>query len=164
MLRSRTPILEPSIAANVARELAGLLIFDEHEAGGFMTTAMVLVKPSQTMREVRALVAGHVRDHGEIDAVIVVDDAGCLIDDITIVELFLGEPDQLMESFVGPPWPVTVSPDADEGEVASRLLQARHSSVVVVDSDGRPLGRVFTDDVIDALTGQAQRWQRPKAH
>lgn len=160
----RRETLLAALPADVARELAGLLIFDQHEAGGFMTTAMVLVKPSQTMRDVRVLVAGHVRDHGEIDAVIVVDDAGCLIDDITIVELFLGEPDQLMESFVGPPWPVTVSPDADEEEVASRLLQARHSSVVVVDGDGRPLGRVFTDDVIDALTGQAQRWQRPKAH
>ena len=128
-----------------------------------MTSAMVLVRPAQTMREVRSLVAAHVRDHGELDAVIVVDDDGRLIDDITIVELFLGEPEQPMEDFIAPPWPITVTPEADEAEVASRLLQARHSSVVVVDAEGRPLGRVFTDDVIDALSGDAAHQKRPRA-
>jgi len=98
------------------------------------------------------------------DAVIVVDADNRLIDDVTIVELFLAEPHQTIESLIGPPWPITVSPDADEEEVAAQLLHARHSSVIVIDGDGRPIGRVFTDDVIDALTGQAERWQRPRHH
>lgn len=158
----RRDVLLAALPADVERELSGLLIFDEHEAGGFMTSAMVLVQPAMTVREVRVLVAEHVRDHGEIDAVIAIDDEQRVIDDITIVELFLAEPDDSIESLIAPPWPITVTPEADEDEVAERLLQARHSSLIVVDVEGRPLGRVFTDDVIDALTGQADKRQRPR--
>lgn len=162
--QKRRETLIAALPPDIARELSSLLIFGQHEAGGFMTTAMVLVKPADTVREVRIVIAEHVRHHGEIDAVIVVDADNRLIDDVTIVELFLAEPHQTIESLIGPPWPITVSPDADEEEVAAQLLHARHSSVIVIDGDGRPIGRVFTDDVIDALTGQAERWQRPRHH
>jgi CBS domain-containing protein len=51
-----------------------------------------------------------------------------------------------VDDLVGPPWPVTVLPDADLDEIAERLAETRHSSVVVVDeaalrgSWGRPRG------------------------
>lgn len=151
-----------AMSATTARGLTDLLLYDEHQAGGFMTTAMVLAHPSETVREVRVRVAEYVKDHGELDAIIVIDGDGCLVDDITIVELFLGEADDPLERFVGPPWPITVTPEASEREVAERIVSARHSSVIVVDMDGRPIGRVFTDDILDSMTRQSERWRMPR--
>ena len=62
-----------------------------------------------------------------------------------------------LDSLIGPPWPVTVRVDADESEVAEQILEARHSSVIVIDDDGRPVGRVFADDVLDALVTDGGR-------
>ena len=46
-------------------------------------------------------------------------------------------------------------------EVVDRLTEARASSVVVVDPEGRPLGRVLADDVIDALKEGGLRLKLP---
>jgi len=35
--------------------------------------------------------------------------------------------------------------------VLTSFVDSRGSSLVVVDSDGRPVGRILADDVIDAL-------------
>ena len=51
--------------------------------------------------------------------------------------------------------PVMVGVEAKLAEVAERLIESRHSSVVVVDDDGRPLGRILADDVVDALDARA---------
>ena len=41
--------------------------------------------------------------------------------------------------------------DAFLDEVVARLHEARRRSIVVVDEDIRPLGRILADDVLDAL-------------
>jgi CBS domain-containing protein len=63
---------------------------------------------------------------------------------------------------VGPPWPVTVLPDATLDEVTERLVANRRSSLVVVDVEGRPLGRILADDVIDALVPDRGRLRFPR--
>lgn len=99
----------------------------------------------------------------DLDAVIVVDDDGRLIDDISLAELFVAEPTATIEELVGPPWPVTVAPDADVREVAERLIDSRRLSVVVLDADDRPLGRILADDVLDAVLAGRPRWEFPRA-
>ena len=54
-------------------------------------------------------------------------------------------------SLVSPPYPVTVQDRAPIEEVLTSFVDSRGSSLVVVDSDGRPVGRILADDVIDAL-------------
>ncbi len=46
--------------------------------------------------------------------------------------------------------------------MASQLTEARRSSVVVVDEDGRPIGRILADDVIDALLPERGRFHFPR--
>jgi CBS domain-containing protein len=57
---------------------------------------------------------------------------------------------------------VTVSVDAESREVGERLIESRRSSVVVVDDEGRPLGRILADDVIDALLPERNRFHFPR--
>ena len=58
---------------------------------------------------------------------------------------------------------VVVTAGADVREVADRLIDSRRLSVVVVDDDDRPLGRILADDVLDAVISGHRRWQRPRA-
>jgi CBS domain-containing protein len=61
---------------------------------------------------------------------------------------------------IGPPYPGTVRPDADLDEVVEQLIGNRGSSLVVVDGEHRPIGRILADDVVDALldSDTERRW------
>jgi CBS domain-containing protein len=47
-------------------------------------------------------------------------------------------------------------------EVVERLIDNRRSSIVVVDGDGRPVGRILADDVVDALVPGRGRLHFPR--
>ena len=79
-----------------------------------------------------------------------------------MTELFLAAPEVTVDDLIGPPWPVTVTPDADLEEIAERLVETRHSSVVVVDEEERPLGRILVDDVLDMLVPDRSRFRFPR--
>ena len=113
-----------------------------------------------TVRRNLAEQAEHV---GDLDAIIVVDDEGRLVDDISVGELFVAEPDTRLAELIGPPWPVTVTADADVREMTDRLIDSRRLSIVVLDDDDRPLGRIMVDDVLDAVMASRRRWQLPGA-
>jgi Mg/Co/Ni transporter MgtE len=57
---------------------------------------------------------------------------------------------------------VTVGIHAHVGEVAERLIDARRMSVIVVDDEDRPVGRILADDVIDALMPERGRIHFPR--
>lgn len=142
--------------------LGALLRFPAHSAGGVMTTVLVLAKPSDTVAEVRRGIAGQAEHLVDLDAIIVVDDDGRLVDDISLVELLLAEPDTPLTTLIGPPWPVTVGSGAAMREVVDRVISSRRLSIVVVDDDDRPLGRVLADDVLEAVAAGRHRWHLPR--
>ena len=82
---------------------------------------------------------------------LVVDSDWCLVDDVHMIELFTAEPDQRLRDLTKPPWPVTVDAGTPIAEVVEAFVENRGSSVVVIDSAGRPVGRILADDVVDAL-------------
>jgi CBS domain-containing protein len=47
-------------------------------------------------------------------------------------------------------------------EITERLVESRHSSVVVVDEEERPLGRILVDDVLDMLVPDRHRFRFPR--
>ncbi|MDQ2810609.1 MAG: CBS domain-containing protein [Actinomycetota bacterium] len=145
-----------------AAALRSVLEFPADSAGGAMTTMLVLAHPEDTVAEVRRRLAGQAEHVVDLDAIIVVDAEGHLVDDISLVELLIAEPDTPLSELIGPPWPVTVTTSADVREVADRLIDARRLSVVVLDEDDRPLGRILADDVLDAVISGHRRWQFPR--
>ena len=89
-------------------------------------------------------------------------DDGKLLDDLTLTELFLADLELTVDELIGPPWPVTVTVDAGVDEIAERLVETRHSSVVVVHEEERPLGRILVDDVLDMLAPDRARYRFPR--
>ena len=78
------------------------------------------------------------------------------------VRRILADPEVRVDDLIGPPWPVTVTPDAGLDEIAERLAETRRSSVVVVDEEERPLGRILVDDVLDMLVPDRSRFRFPR--
>jgi CBS domain-containing protein len=151
-----------AMPAQARDRVATLLGYAERSAGGIMTTLLVLAHPAETIRQVRDRLRAN-REHDEdLAGVIVLGDDGRLLDDVTMTELFLADLDSSVDGLIGPPWPVTVTPDADLEEIAERLVESRHSSVVVVDEEERPLGRILADDVLDMLEPDRARFRFPR--
>jgi CBS domain-containing protein/sporulation protein YlmC with PRC-barrel domain len=151
-----------AMPAEARGRVATLLGYGERTAGGIMTTVLVTATPAETIAQVRDRLRAN-REHDEdLAGVIVLGDNGQLLDDVTMTELFLADPEVTVDDLIRPPWPVTVSPDAGLDEIAERLVETRHSSVVVVDEEERPLGRILVDDVLDMLVPDRSRFRFPR--
>lgn len=136
----------------VARtELTRLLSYDEDTAGSMMTTVTVTVPITATVDEAIAALAQFAEDRGDIDGVLIVDGGGRLIDDISLFDLLLADRSASVGTLTGAPYPVTVQDDENIDDVLERFVDSRGTSVVVLDENGRPVGRILADDVIDAL-------------
>jgi CBS domain-containing protein len=146
----RSDILDAMPPADAER-LSDLLAHAEGTAGSVMTSKLCAVEAGDTVAAVRERLREDAEGQEPLDAVLVVDEQGRLVDDVSVLELFLATPDSRIGDLVGPPWPVAVAAGAPFREVVERLIDNRRSSVVVVDSEGRPLGRILADDVVDAL-------------
>jgi CBS domain-containing protein len=157
----RTEILE-AMPANDAQRLSELLGYAPDTAGGLMTTLMLMVTADETVAGVRERLRGEAEHRDEIDAVLVVDADGRLVDDVSVFELLLAAPDDPVGNLVAPPWPVVIEADAPFDEVVERLIDNRRSSIVVVDDEGRPAGRIMADDIIDALVPDRGRFHFPR--
>ena len=76
----------PAVTALALRELLG---YEENEAGGIMTTALVTAKSGDKVKKVVDRLS-EARAHGaDLDAVAVVDDDGRLLDDVSVLDILL---------------------------------------------------------------------------
>ncbi len=151
-----------ALPGQAAARLRPVLAAPADSAGGQMTTLLVLARPEDTVAGVRDRLAAQAQDVVDLDAIIVVDEDGRLVDDISLAELFVAAPDTVLRELTGPPWPVAVTADADIREVAGKLADSRRLSVVVLDEQDRPVGRIMADDVLDAVLAGRRRWQFPR--
>lgn len=156
--QDRDDILE-AMPEETSSDLAGLLAYDEERAGGIMTTGIVVLGLDDTIAEARRRALEH-SDNDDVQCLVVVDEDGRLVDDLPLLALLAAQPEDLVRDVVAPPRPGTVRPDAELDEVVAQLTANRGTSLVVVDDQGRPLGRILADDVVDALVtqGASRRW------
>jgi CBS domain-containing protein/sporulation protein YlmC with PRC-barrel domain len=149
--------------AATQRELARLLGYPEDEAGGVMTTVLCSATPDETVAEVRKRLRKLARHQTEIDSVAVVDAKGRLVGDVSAFDLLVNDGDKPLSDLIDPGNPpVTLRPDDDMGKVATEMVESRRSSLLVVDDKGRPLGRILSDDVLDALVPGHGRLHFPR--
>jgi CBS domain-containing protein len=145
-----------------AEQLSELLDYEEDRAGGFMTTRLIVVTPDDTVRSVRKRLRKD-KDHaGDVDGVVVVDEEGRLIGDVPIYALAIATNDSTFGQLLPDGECVSVHSDAGITEVAERLVETRRSSVLVVDEDNRPVGRILADDLVDALMPERTRHHFPR--
>jgi len=158
--RERDELLE-HMPRERARELAGMLAYEEDSAGGIMTTSLAVAHLEETVEAVRERLRQLADHRGELDGVAVVDADGVLMADVTLFDLVIADLHSSLADLVGDEAPLTVRPGASIREVAAQLTEARRSSVLVVE-EGRPIGRILADDVVDALLPERGRLHFPR--
>jgi len=141
--------------------LEGLLEFDEDEAGGIMTSSLIVLKETDTVSAARKKVLD--ADNNDTHCIVVVNKKGKLLDDLDLIDLFTAAPKTLVGSVKNDHAPLTVKPTAKLDKVIEKLTDNRGSSLVVVDDDKKPIGRILADDVVDAMVkkrgGRSWPWQ-----
>lgn len=146
--------------------LSRLLAYPEREAGGFMTTVLATGRVDETVGQVRETLRERGEQRGEIDAVVILDADDALVADLPLWELLAHSPDESIEALLGDAEhhlaPATVDVTATVDEVAQQLVRTRRPSVLVVDDDGSPIGRILADDVLDALLPDRGRRRFPR--
>ncbi len=151
-----------AMPAHKVTDLMRLLGYPENEAGGFMTTAFLVAPTNGTVSSLAGRLAEHEDCPEELDAVALVDAEGRMVWDLPLLQLLINPGETVLADLVGEADPVTVGIHAHVDEVAERLIDARRMSVVVVDDDDRPVGRILADDVIDALLPERGRLHFPR--
>jgi magnesium transporter len=130
-----------------------LLRYDEETAGGLMTTHLVSVLVSDTVAGALESVRKQAEETEDFGNVFVVDGASRLMGVLSFKTLVVSDPDRRVEEVMEPP-DVTVGPEEDQEEVARLMARYNVPSIPVVDADGRLLGRVTFDDVIDVVEAE----------
>ncbi len=142
---------------DAAAPLRALLLYREGTAGAVMTTNLVLVRPEQTVGEVRRILRAEAEHQADVDAVIIVDEDGRVIHDLGLFELLVAASDDLVIDVAGPPEPAMVEPETSLSYVIEQFIDSRGSSLLVIDPDRRPVGRILADDLVDALVPERGR-------
>ena len=130
-----------------------LLRYDEETAGGRMTTQTVTVRDTATVREALDEIRRQAEETEDIFQIFVVDGDHRLVGTLPFKDLVVSRLDRPVREFMQPA-DVSVSPDADQEDVARILARYNLPSVAVVDDGGRLLGRITFDDVIDVVEAE----------
>jgi Mg/Co/Ni transporter MgtE len=148
------------LPAETAASLRKLLGYADDTAGGIMTTILLSATEHELVADVLDRLRALEAHRSDVDAVLVVSEDGRLLDDVSMFELAVAERATPMRDLTGPPWPIVVAPDTALPDLVDAVLSGRRSSVVVVDGDNHPIGRVLADDVLDALVPRHSRFHR----
>jgi magnesium transporter len=136
------------------REVESLLAYPEDSAGGLMQTELVSINEHARVDEVVEVLRSAKEDVGEIFFVYVVDDDGRLVGVLNLGALLLFPGDReirhLMKTKIH-----LVNPEEDQEDVARMFKRYDLVALPVVDGEGRLLGRILHDDVVDVLQEEA---------
>ncbi len=134
--------------------LSRLLVWPDDTAGGLMNTDTVSVRADVSLEVVQR----YLRMRGELpertDRLFVVDRADRFMGTVTLSRLLTDDLDKLVGSCLDAEAP-RIAPDLPAREVSQLFRDRDLVSAAVVDDEGRLLGRITIDDVVDVITEEA---------
>jgi magnesium transporter len=125
-----------------------LLEYPEHSVGRLMTPDYVSVREHWSVQQVLDHIRTHGQDSETLNHVYVVDDRGALIDDIRTRELLLAPLTNRVSDLVDGQFVALAASQNQEAAVAIFKREDR-SALPVVDEQGKLVGIVTIDDVLD---------------
>ncbi|MBU1671723.1 MAG: magnesium transporter [Actinobacteria bacterium] len=138
-----------------AGELAELLAYGDDTAGGLMTPDYISVTPDATAEEVIEELRGVSPEVETIYYVYVVTPDGSPVGVLSLRELILSPPDRKVGDMMSRDL-ITVAAAEDQELVAETISKYDLLAVPVLDDEGRMLGIVTVDDVMDVIGDEAE--------
>ena len=135
--------------------LRTVLAWPEDSAGGLMNTDTVSVRADVTLE----VVLRYLRMRGDLpprtDSLFVVDRTDRYLGTITLTQLITGDPELTVGETLDTEAP-RIEPQLPAQEVAQLFQDRDLVSAAVVGSDGKLLGRITVDDVVDVIREEAE--------
>lgn len=142
---------EPEVAA----ETRVLASYGEDTAAGIMTTEYIALAPGMSCeRAISELRRLAYEQEPELVNLLFVLDAGKLVGVLSLRDLILGEPSAPIAIYMND-GVVKVLPEVDQEEVARTIAKYDLTALPVVDEEGRMLGVITVDDVVDVVIEEA---------
>ncbi len=131
------------------------LSYEEDTAGGIMNTDTITIRPNVTVD----VVLRYLRLKGDLpettDSFYVVDREDRFVGAITLTTIVTSKPETVVSTLINRDIEA-VSPELGETDVAQLFERYDWVSAPVVNSEGRLLGRITIDDVIDIIRENAE--------
>jgi CBS domain-containing protein len=145
----REPLLE-LLPLRQQRKVRTLLGYNPATAGGLMSPDFVSFPEWATVSEALDALRRTELPEETVTTVLVLDDSGHLSGLVSWVLLLKQLPLAALADVKSPP-PLTFAPDDDISDIAIRMADYDLTLAPVVDNDGKPLGIVTVDDLLELL-------------
>ncbi len=152
----RLPILNQLPPAK-QRKIRKLLGYNPSTAGGLMNPDFVSVRRDATVGQALARLRASDLGPQQISIVCVVDDDGKLLGALSLAELLRADENERVSTLAEETLP-TAAIEADVPEVARVMTDYNLIAIPVVDADGKPVGIIAVDDVLELLL--PEEWRR----
>jgi magnesium transporter len=155
MLRELDPEEQERILSTVEHraDVDRLLRYEPETAGGLMTSHLVTVRDTATVAEALDAIRRQAEEVQDFYQIFVVDGERRLVGILPFKDLVVSRPERRVRDFMADA-DITVAPGLDQEQVARVMAKYNLPSVGVVDEQGRLLGRVTFDDVIDVVEAE----------
>lgn len=134
-----------------AEEIRHLMAFDPDTAGGIMNTEIIILEADLNVDEAIKQIRSEIEDKEIPYYTYVVDKTDYLIGVISLRELLISKPGTIMKDKVKEQNLISVTFDQGKQEVARLLSHYNFMALPVVDREGRLMGVITHDDVIDVI-------------
>jgi magnesium transporter len=143
-------LIVPRLSPELRKELEGLLQYPPHTAGGIMTTEFVRLDPKMIVGDAIKHIRTVAREKESIYACYAMDRAGQLVGAVSLRDLVMAELNTPVAEVMRKK-PVTANALDDQEDVAKKISKYNLLAVPVLEQDGRVVGFVTVDDVVDVL-------------
>lgn len=141
--------------SETAEEINYLLNYPPETAGGIMTTDMAVLNKNQSIEDAIFEVRRQREELENIYYLYVVDNEGNLQGVVSMRDLLLAPKGAAIQDIMNPQVDGVCSVDDDREEVALEMAEHNLFALPVIDADGKLIGLVTHDDVIDILQEEA---------
>ena len=132
------------------------LTFPDNTAGGLLNTDVISVRPNNSINEV----ISYLRDQSDLpentDKIFVVNNENEYLGELLISKIITSKPTMLVREIMETEF-LPIDIDLDDKEVATIFERNDLISSSVIDKDGKLIGRITIDDVVDVIREDADQ-------
>ena len=132
------------------------LTFPDNTAGGLLNTDVISVRPNNSINEV----ISYLRDQSDLpentDKIFVVNNENEYLGELLISKIITSKPTMLVREIMETEF-LPIDVDLDDKEVATIFERNDLISSSVIDKDGKLIGRITIDDVVDVIREDADQ-------
>ncbi|MDL2267709.1 magnesium transporter [Desulfovibrio sp. OttesenSCG-928-G15] len=144
-------VLLSKLQSEDAEEIRNLMAFDPETAGGVMNTELIILSDDITADQAIQQIRSEIEDKEIPYYAYIVNPDDVLIGVLTLRDLITSPPGMLLKEEISDQDLITVPYDAGREEVARVIGHYNFMALPVVDYEGRLLGVISHDDVIDIM-------------